>query len=342
MDYLPRYSAVGIQTASESATNRKEVGRNLQRMVELIDDAVLGYGPFGFPLKLVLFPEFSLQGLVFFTREDLVENGILVRIPGEETALLQRVARKHDLYIGTGSWLELDDRWPGHFFNTGCLIGPEGVVLKYRKVQTFAPVEPATSPHSIKGYAEPLFPVVDLPIGRIAYAICSEWAFPEVFREYCMQGAEVFLGPKAYMPPFGTGIASNWWNVIAQCRSLENVAYGVHVNQGIRIPPYSYNGGSCIVDYEGRITSQVDTGGEQSVFGHIDLEALRTWRANTELHCLPAQVRSEAYSWLNKPIFPGATLEPTQTQDINHVKALLEKSRNALYGNLVTQFRWKG
>lgn len=341
MESLSRYSVVGIQTANENATNKQEVHRNLKRMIELIDNAVIGYGLFGFPLKLVLFPEFSMQGLAYFTKEDLAKNEILVRIPGEETALLEAVAKKYNLYIGVGSWLEADDRWPGHFFNTGCLIGPEGIALKYRKVQTFAPLEPATSPHSLKGYTEPFFPVVDLPIGRIAYAICSDWGFPEIFREYCMQGAEVFLGPKAYMPPFGTDMPSNWWNVVAQCRSLENVVYGVHVNQGILIPPHYYNGGSCIVDYEGRITSQVSVGGEQFVFGHIDLEGLRTWRANTELHALPAQVRSEAYSWLRKPIFPGGTLDAAQPQSMDHIKAQLEKSRNALYGSEVSRHRWK-
>lgn len=341
MDSLSRYSVVGIQTANENAVDRKAVRKNLDRMIELIDNAVIGYGPFGFPLKLVVFPEFSMQGLAYFTKKQMAENEVLLTIPGEETDRLRETAEKHDLYIQAGSVLEYDERWPGHFFNTGCLIGPEGIVLRYRKVQTFMPLEPATSPHSIDGYDEPLFPVADLPIGRIAIAVCHDWIYPEILREYTMQGAEVFLGPEAYMPPFGTDKPSNWWDVVAQCRSLENIAYGVHVNQGIVIAPHYYTGGSCIVDYEGRIQSQVLMDGEQFVFGHIDLEALRMWRANTELHSMPAQVRCEAYTWLNRAVFPKGTLSPDQSQTQEHIKAHLEEGRAELYGKTLARYRWK-
>jgi predicted amidohydrolase len=341
MENLSRYSAVGIQTANQSADDKTSMRENLKRMIELIDNAVIGYELFGFPLKLVVFPEFAMQGLAYFTKEDLAKHEILVTIPGEETEILIEVAKKYDLYIQPGSMLEYDERWPGHFFNTACLLGPEGIALKYRKVQTFMPLEPATSPHSIAGYDEPLFPVADLSIGKVAIAICFDWIFPEILREYAMQGAEVFLGPKAYMPPFGVEMPSNWWNVVAQCRSLENVAYGVHVNQGAPIPPHYYIGGSCIVDYEGRVQSQVLMDGEQFVFGHIDLSALRDWRANTELHSMLTQVRTEAYTWLSRPIFPQGTLAPDMNQTQEHIKACIEDSRRVLHGELLSGYRWK-
>lgn len=341
MKPLERYSVVGIQTANPDAENRKAVHQNLERMIALIDNAVIGYQPFGFPLKLVVFPEFGMQGLAYFTKNQMAENDVLLTIPGEETERLQEVARKYDLYVQAGSILEYDPKYPGHFFNTGCLIGPEGVVLKYRKVQTFMPLEPATSPHSIKGYDEPLFPVVELPIGRIAIAVCHDWIYPEILREYAMKGAEVILGPEAYMPPFGFEKPSNWWDVVAQCRSLENMAYGVHVNQGVVIAPHYYTGGSCIVDYEGRILSQVLMDGEQFVFGHIDLTAMREWRANTELHSMPVQVRTEAYTFLDRPNFPAGTLAPEENQTQEHIKTQLEVTRKTLFPDVTEEYRWK-
>jgi predicted amidohydrolase len=73
--------------------------------------------------------------------------------------------------------LEIDPRWPNAVFNTTCLIGPEGILYKYRKVNTWIPYEVHASPHDIDGYDEPLFPVADTPIGRIGCAICYDWLF---------------------------------------------------------------------------------------------------------------------------------------------------------------------
>ena len=62
--------------------------------------------------------------------------------------------------------LEVDPRWPRRVFNTTCLIGPEGILYKYRKVNPWIPYEVHASPHDLDGYDEPLFPVADTPIGR--------------------------------------------------------------------------------------------------------------------------------------------------------------------------------
>ena len=47
--------------------------------------------------------------------------------------------------------LEIDPRWPGVVFNTTCLIGPEGILYKYRKVNTWIPYEVHASPHDLAG-----------------------------------------------------------------------------------------------------------------------------------------------------------------------------------------------
>lgn len=81
--------------------------------------------------------------------------------------------------------------------------------------------------------------------------------------------------------------------------------------------------------------------GEQFAFGHIDLAALRAWRANTELHSMPAQIRTEAYTWLSRSTFPQGSLGPDENQTQEHIKARLEDSRRALYGQLLSSYRWK-
>ena len=144
--------------------------RNTERMLSLVDSAVAGAAPF-LPVRLVVFPEFAHAAPVFATLEELRKK-LAVPIPNEHTERLEQKAREHNVYIQSGSMLEVDPKWPGAVFNTTCLIAPEGILYKYRKVNTWIPYEVHTSPHDLEGYDEPLFPVADTEIGRIGCAIC--------------------------------------------------------------------------------------------------------------------------------------------------------------------------
>ena len=54
----------------------------------------------------------------------------------------------------TGTMIEADPRWPDVLFNTTCLVGPQGVLYKYRKVNPWIPYEVHASPHDVPGYDE--------------------------------------------------------------------------------------------------------------------------------------------------------------------------------------------
>ena len=75
----------------------------------------------------------------------------------------------------------------------------------------------------------------------------------------------------AYMDPWGATPPMDWWTVVNRCRALENMAYVVAANQGgepDHYPPFSWPGGSMVVDYDGRILAQADPGpGEKIVVG---------------------------------------------------------------------------
>ena len=64
-----------------------------------------------------------------------------------------------------------------------------------------------------------------------------------------------------------------------RARAAENTAYVVAANQGASLehyPPFSWPGGSMVVDYDGRILAQADPGpGEKIVVAPIDIDALR-------------------------------------------------------------------
>src|ERR1044071_3617637 len=134
-----RYSVAAFQTDNPHPTERKQMRANTERMLSMIASAVAGAAPF-LPVRLVVFPEFAHAAPVFPTVAEVTEK-IAVRIPNEHTERLEQKAREHDIYIQSGTMLEVDSKWPNVVFNTTCLIGPEGILYKYRKVNTWIPYE---------------------------------------------------------------------------------------------------------------------------------------------------------------------------------------------------------
>ena len=75
-------------------------------------------------------------------------------------------------------------------------------------------------------------------------------------------------------------------------------------NQGAQMaayPPFSWPGGSMVVDYDGRILAQADPGpGEKVVVAPIDIGTLRAERRRRVGHDMRSHLRSEMYPYLNQ------------------------------------------
>jgi predicted amidohydrolase len=329
MDHI-RYSVAACQTDLPNPLDRASMRHNTDRMLRMIDAAVAGSAPF-LPVRFVVFPEFAHAAPVFATAAELRQK-LTVPIPNEHTDQLVAKAREHGLYIQSGSMLEEDSRWPGAVFNTTCLIGPEGILSRYRKVNTWIPYEVHTSPHDLPGYDEPLFPVVDTPIGRLGCAICYDWLFPEAMRQLAANGAEVLVRVSAYMDPWGATEPMNWWTVINRARAIENIAYVVAANQGASLahyPPYSWPGGSQVVDFDGRLVAEASPGpGERIVVAPVDISALRHERAARVGHQMLAHLRTSAYEVYQRAWYPprrDASVELTYDEN-NHRIAAAKRS----------------
>lgn len=320
-----RYSAAACQTDNANPTRRGEMRKNTDRVVSMIDSAVAGSAPF-LPVRLVTFPEFAHAAPVFASAAELIEK-LAVEIPNEHTDRIAQKAKEYDIYVQTGSMLETDTKYKNAVFNTTCLIGPKGILYKYRKVNTWIPYEVHTSPHDIEGYEEPLFPVAETPIGRLGTAICYDWLFPEVLRQLAANGAEVLIRVSAYMDPWNATAPMDWWTVINRCRAIENMAYVVASNQAATLrhyPPYSWSGGSQIVDFEGRLLADASPGpGERIVVAPIDISALRHERKVRRGHHMLSHLRTEAY-----PVY-GHHQYPPKIEDLNS-ETLTYESNNRL------------
>ncbi len=156
--HQPWYAAA-CQTDFPSPLSRGEIGDRVQRMIRIIEQTITGYEPF-FDVRLLTFPEFAHTVPIHDNVADLKRH-LAVPVPNEHTDTYEKIARKYGCYIQTGSFLEVDDNYPDAVFNTTVLIGPNGILSRYRKVNTWIPWEVHTSPHDIPNYPDEPFPVAD-------------------------------------------------------------------------------------------------------------------------------------------------------------------------------------
>jgi formamidase len=329
MSTSERYYAACCQTDFPSPESRSEISSRVDRMLEMIDSAVLGYEPF-FQVRLVVFPEFAHTPPVYFTVSELVER-LAVPIPNEHTLRYEQRARHHGIYIQTGTFLERDEIYPEAVFNTTCLIGPTGILAKYRKTHPWIPWEVHASPHDLVNYAADPFPVTSTEIGNLGAAICYDWLFPEAIRQLALKGAEILIRVSAYMDPWGTAAPMDWWTLVNRCRALENTCYVVAANQGAALrhyPPFSWPGGSMVVDFDGRILAQAEAGpGERIVVAPLDIAALRAERARRQGHNMLSHLRTELYRGYAETIYPRAAQRGNWPISIEGTKRMIDSAR---------------
>ena len=106
-------------------------------------------------------------------------------IPGPSTKYFGTLAKQHDLYIVAG----LLERKDNLVYNVAVLIGPKGVVGKYRKVcLPRGEIEGGLTPGST-------YPVFKTRFGKVGMMVCYDGFFPEVARRLSNNGAEIIAWP---------------------------------------------------------------------------------------------------------------------------------------------------
>ena len=323
------YYAAACQTDFPSPSKRGEIGDRVRRMCDIIEQTITGYEPLH-DVRLLAFPEFAHAVPAYETVAALRKH-LAIPVPNEHTEVYEKLAGKYGCYIQTGSFLEAHPDYPDRVFNTTVLIGPGGILSTYRKVNPWIPWEVHSSPHDVPDYPDEIFRVTDTEIGRLGIAICYDWLFPETIREIAFKGAEVIIRISAYMDPWGTAEPTDWWTLVNRTRALENTVFVVAVNQGASFrnyPPFSWPGGSMVVDYDGRILAQADPGpGEKVVIAPIDVAALHSERKRRLGHDMRSHLRTGAHTYMGQ-----AWLEPAGNDDIDcdNLKARISESKSRL------------
>ncbi len=288
-----QYSAILVQTLTRIIQKTDDtadvIRKNIDDALEL--PARIASSP---ETRLVAFGEFFISGQGGHGyRSPITLQRIAIRMPGPELERFSDFAQRHKTYVA-GSALEIDDKFPGHVFNTAFILDDSGnLILRYRKLQC-ADVWgtlPDTTPSSIYdryldtyGY-DGLFPVVDTPIGRLGTMVCFDQAHPEVARMVTRYGAEVIIHPSSE----GHGTFRKGWDAARATRAFENTAYvlspmpgGEYFNPAHDDRPYStqMRGFSRIIGYDGDELGVADTSGPCLLSCPVDITSLRRARSD--------------------------------------------------------------
>lgn len=312
------YIAVALQTTVRHVTRRADVDRNLVHIGNMVD-LVCHICSLELPVRLVTLGEGCIQGFadeILHLSSAEYAATMAADIPGWETDALGAKARHHGIYI-LGQLKEKLPEYPDRFFNTVFLLDPHGqVIYKHRKnVVLF--VEHSTTPHDvydqwIREHGDGLdafFPVARTEIGNIAGSVGVEGSFPESYRGFALNGAEILY--RASLPE--PWVSREIWDVQNRARAADNTAYLVAPNCGALImpgnPPTTIGGAlggrSMIVGYKGEVLAQSSVVDDCYVAAEIHVDALRHYRETARFQNWLPYLRTEIYQRIyQQPVWP--------------------------------------
>ncbi len=208
---------------------------------------------------LIVFPECALTGYVFASRKEAIPY--METIPGPGTDKLAACCRELGIHVIVGL-IEIDG---DKCFNAAVLIGPEGLVGKYRKNHLpFLGIDRFLDPGD-----EP-FRVYKTSIGNIGIHICYDCNFPESARVMTLLGADILALPTNW--PEGREKVAKYVVIV---RAYENKVHLVAVNRVGKERGTKFIGLSKIINAWGDTLTEANSDDEQIIYGEVSLAEAR-------------------------------------------------------------------
>jgi predicted amidohydrolase len=162
----------------------------------------------------VVLPEMAVQG---YTADARRLAPVAEPLDGPTVAAWTDLARDHNGYI-CGGFCEREGE---ALHNTAVLVGPEGLLLHYRKLHRFADEKVSFQPGD-KG-----LPVARTRFGTVGICVCYDLRFVEVVRILALKGADLILVPTAWL----RGFDSEQWDDKGMCPQARDALLQSNLNQ---------------------------------------------------------------------------------------------------------------
>jgi predicted amidohydrolase len=134
---------------------------------------------------LIVMPELSNAGYNFKDREEALEFSETIGQAGLFQDFLKAQAALRKVYIVSG----ICEREGDDLYNTAILVGPQGILGKYRKIHLFM------NEKDIFRTGNAGLPVFDTGEFKIGMLICFDYLFPEPWRILAQKGADIVCHP---------------------------------------------------------------------------------------------------------------------------------------------------
>jgi len=209
-------------------------------------------------VDLSIFPELHLTG---YSMRDEVSH-LAEPIPGPSTKKIEKMAREHGVHIVFG--MPEMSEVKGVIHNAAVLVGPKGLLGKYRKIHL-----PTHSVFEERRYYRPgqEATVVRTDIGTIGLNICYDLYFPELTRLQVLQGAELVVCISA-----SPGLRRRFFEGFCLSRAMENAVYLAYVNRVGVEEGLQFWGGSRVIAPGGSVLVQCKYDVEDFQTCKVDLD----------------------------------------------------------------------
>jgi predicted amidohydrolase len=213
---------------------------------------------------LVVFPECTLSGYVYASREEALPY--MVTVPGPQTDKLVECAKELDVHMVVGL-LEKDPE-QDKYYNSAVLVSPQGIIGTYRKTHLpFLGVDRFLDP------GDGPLRVYNTPVGILGIHICYDCNFPENARVMTLLGAEILILPTNW--PNGRNKVPEF---VVNTRAYENKVAVVAVDRVGNERGTHFIGTSKIINTMGDTLAEASGDNEEIIYAEIDLNDSRNKR----------------------------------------------------------------
>ncbi|TWU17562.1 N-carbamoyl-D-amino acid hydrolase [Novipirellula galeiformis] len=236
-------------TFADIAENRKRIAEHLHAAGKM-------------QAKLVVMPECMLCGYAYESREQAMQHA--VSINDDLFSEIAELAATYELHLTFGFLEKEGDR----LFNAAALVGPNGVVGRYRKVHL-----PALGVDRFVDRGDIPYQPLTAGEARVGLAICYDSSFPEPMRVLALAGADIIaLGTNWPVSAYRTA------EIVPPARSMENHLFFVAANRIGSEGGFQFCGLSSICGPDGVILAKSDDDQSTILYANIDVAEARNKR----------------------------------------------------------------
>ena len=213
--------------------------------------------PQGDGVDLFVLPELCHSGYRFQSRDEAWSASETIDT-GRFVEFLKTVCADRKINIVVG----INERDGDKLYNSSVLVGPDGLVGKYRKLHLFMDEKDIFEPGDLG------LPIFDIGVCKVGMLICFDWIFPEAWRVLALKGADIICHPSNLVIP---GLCQKALPVHAVC----NRVFVITANRIGTERDLTFTGLSTIADPRAEVLVQASPVGEEVGLVDIDIALAR-------------------------------------------------------------------